>query len=175
MHDLRLLRFVAIMAACYVLWYGLYDLWLLPDGRLDAWLSEHVASWTIGLLRTVGQDAVGRNGNEVWVGETGIQLIAACNGLSVLSLFVGFVLAFPGLWTRRAWFIPLGVVVIVVVNVIRCAILLMLLTRSDAAFDVGHGAGGLLLFYVVVFVLWMLWARVGGHEAQQPALAAQVA
>lgn len=169
MHDRRLLRFVAIVGACYVVWYGVYDLWLLPDGRVDAWLSGHVAGWTAGLLRLIGQPAVVRDATEVWVGEHGIKLVAACNGLSVLSLFVGFVLAFPGRWSRRAWFVPFGLGVIVLTNVIRCAVLLRLLARSREAFDVAHGSGGLLLFYGVVFALWMLWARVGGSEA--PALA----
>ena len=165
MHDRRLLRFVAVMAACYVVWYGVYDLWLLPDGRLDAWLSARVATATIALLRLAGQEAVGVGGNQVWIGDTGIELVAACNGLGVLSLFVGFVLAFPGTWARRAWFIPAGIAVIVAVNVVRCAVLLLVLTRSESAFDVGHGAGGLLLFYAVVFGLWMAWARVGGGSA----------
>ena len=161
MHDARVLRFAAIMAACYAVWFAVYDLWLLPDGRLDAWLSTEVAAWTGGLLTALGQD-VRVDGREVWMGGAGIQLIAECNGLSVLSLFVGFVLAYPGRWSRRAWFIPLGIVVIQAVNVLRCAVLLALLGRSQAAFDVGHGSGGLLVFYAVVFALWVVWSRIGG-------------
>ena len=30
------LRFLAKAVAIYGVWYVLYDLWLLPDGRLDA-------------------------------------------------------------------------------------------------------------------------------------------
>ncbi|MCS3937056.1 hypothetical protein GGP80_003064 [Salinibacter ruber] len=30
------LRFLAKVLAVYVVWYVVYDLWLLPDGRLDA-------------------------------------------------------------------------------------------------------------------------------------------
>ena len=39
----RLIRFLGIMVAAYLVWYVIYDLWLLPDGRLDAWLSINVA------------------------------------------------------------------------------------------------------------------------------------
>ena len=163
MHDRRVLRFLAIMAACYAVWFVVYDLWLLPDGRLDAWLSTGIASLTGGLLNVLGWDAQA-TGREVWLNGSGIQLIAECNGLSVLSLFVGFVLAFPGTWGRRAWFIPLGILLIQAVNVVRCAVLLLLLGRSQAAFDVGHGSGGLLIFYAVVFVLWVVWSRIGGAE-----------
>jgi hypothetical protein len=30
------LLFLGKMLAAYLAWYALYDLWLLPDGRLDA-------------------------------------------------------------------------------------------------------------------------------------------
>ena len=163
MNDPRLRRFALIMAACYAVWYGVYDLWLLPDGRLDLWLSGKAAGWTTALLQTLGHDAVLRGQNEVWLGARGIALVAECNGLAVLSLFVGFVLAFPGRWTRRLWFIPMGIGIIVIANVARCAVLLGLLGRSQAAFNLGHGAGGLLFFYAIVFGLWMVWARVGGE------------
>lgn len=173
MHDRRVLRFLVVMAVCYAVWFVVYDLWLLPDGRLDAWLSTRVAALTGGLLNGFGLDAQVA-GREVWLDGRGIQLIAECNGLSVLSLFVGFVLAFPGRWSQRAWFVPLGLVVIQAVNVVRCAVLLLLLGRSQAAFDMGHGSGGLLIFYGVVFVLWVVWSRIGGSEplvAPAPALA----
>lgn len=167
MRDPRIRRFAIIMAVCYAVWYGVYDLWLMPDGRLDLWLSGKAAGWTATLLQAIGYDAVSRGGNEVWLGGRGIELIAECNGLAVLSLFVGFVLAFPGRWARRMWFIPLGIAVIVAANVVRCAVLLGLLTRSDAAFEVGHGAGGLLFFYAIVFGLWVIWAQVGGEAEER--------
>ena len=160
MHDSRVLRFALVMGVTYAVWFGIYDLWLMPDGRLDAWLSTQVAGWTGGLLTLLGQ-SVEVSGREVWMGGSGIELVAECNGLAVLSLFVGFVLAFPGSWTQRAWFIPFGIGVILVTNVVRCAVLLGLLTQSQSAFDVGHGGGGLLIFYAVVFALWVVWSHIG--------------
>ena len=163
------------MVGCYAVWYGVYDLWLLPDGRLDAALSARASEWTAGLLRLAGHDATVVGANQVWAGQTGIELVAECNGLAVLSLFVGFVLAYPGRWSRRAWFVPLGIGVIVAVNVVRCAALLLLLSRSETAFEVGHGSGGLLLFYAVVFGLWVVWSRVGGADLEASPSPAAVA
>ena len=101
-------------------------------------------------------------------GTLGIQLINGCNGLAVLSLFVGFVLAYPGSWARRAWFIPLGIVIVLGTNVVRCAVLLLLQRQSMEAFELGHGGAGLVVFYFVVFLLWMVWARIGGGDAPRP-------
>lgn len=160
-----LTRFLAIMAGVYAVWFLVYDLWLLPDGRLDLWLSQRVASWSGGLLGLLGYGIEVR-GTEVWLGQTGIELVAGCNGLSVLSLFVGFVLAFPGTWRRRLGFIPFGVAVLVLTNVIRCAALLLILDSSQGAFDIAHSGPGLLLFYAIVFGLWVLWANIGGGRAE---------
>lgn len=159
----ELIRFLAIMAVAYAVWFLVYDLWLLPDGRLDGWLSTRVAAWSGGLLSLLGYGVEVR-GTQVWMGQTGIELVAGCNGLSVLSLFVGFVVAFPGAWLRRAWYIPFGVLVLVLTNIVRCAVLLVLLDRMPGAFDLAHGGPGLVVFYAVVFLLWVLWANIGGSR-----------
>ncbi|NNF56735.1 MAG: archaeosortase/exosortase family protein [Rhodothermaceae bacterium] len=164
-NNRALVRFVAIMVAAYLVWYVIYDLWLLPDGRLDEWLSIKVAGWTAGLINLFGGEAVHAERIVRMPGTLGIQLINGCNGLAVLSLFVGFVLAYPGSWARRAWFIPLGIVVVLGTNVVRCAVLLLLQRQSMEAFEAGHGGAGLVVFYFVVFLLWMVWARIGGGEA----------
>lgn len=164
--------FLLKMAAVYAVWFVLYDLWLLPDGRLDAWLSEAVASMTGGVLGLV-YDAAMVDGRTVWISsEAGVVVEDGCNGLSALSLFVGFVVAYPGTWARRALFIPLGLVVIVAVNVVRCASLVIVQDRWPALFGEVHGLHALFVFYVAIFGLWMVWAHWGGEEASaRPALA----
>ncbi len=98
--------FLLKMVGAYAVWFVVYDLWLLPDGRLDAGLSHAVASWTAGLL-SLGVD-----------------------GVAALSLFVGFVSAYPGRWTRRALCIPAGLAIVVLTNVLRCASLLAVAVAS---------------------------------------------
>ena len=59
-------------------------------------------------------------------GASGLRVADGCNGLSVLGLFVGFVLAHPGSVVRRMLFIPLGMLVIYGVNVGRLVTLVAL-------------------------------------------------
>ena len=149
------------MVAAYALWFLVYDLWLLPDGRLDAWLSHFVASATAGVLQPF-YDTAFADGRIVWINrESGILIENGCNGLSALSLFVGFIVAYPGTWARRALFIPLGLLAVVLTNIIRCAILLLVSAHWPAIFDSVHGFHALFVFYVVIFLLWVAWAHWG--------------
>lgn len=166
--------FLAKMVAAYAVWFVIYDLWLLPDGRLDAWLSTSVASAT-GAVLAPFYDTVVVDGRTVWATrEAGVIIENGCNGLSALSLFVGFVLAYPGTWGRRALFIPAGLVLIVLTNIARCASLLVVSDQWPQYFGSVHGLHAIAIFYVVIFALWMLWVNVGeggGPAAPEPALA----
>lgn len=159
-----LVLFLAKMVAAYAVWFVIYDLWLLPDGRLDEWLSVHVASWTGGLMRPFF-DGIVVDQRTVWLNQAGIFIEDGCNGLSALSLFVGFVLAYPGEWSRRALFIPAGLALIVATNVIRCASLLVISDRWPEVFDSVHGFHALFVFYVVIFGLWVAWTHIGERNA----------
>lgn len=157
--------FLLKMAAVYAVWFVLYDLWLLPDGRLDTWLSEFVASAT-GVLLAPFYSGLTVDSRTIWATPTaGIYIENGCNGLSALSLFVGFVVAYPGTWARRALFIPLGLAAIVLTNILRCASLLVIQDVWPSIFGQVHGLHALFVFYLVIFALWVLWANWGEPQS----------
>jgi exosortase family protein XrtF len=163
----RLLVFAAKMAAAYAAWFALYDLWLAPDGRLDAWLAEGTASLSTWLLSLGGFETFAAGRTFGLAGAPGLRVTDGCNGLSVLGLFAGFVLAYPGSAARRAGFIPLGVLAIYVVNVGRLVTLAVVQRHWPTAFDVMHDVAITSFLYLVVFGLWMAWAHVGGTPAAE--------
>ncbi|MCS4198135.1 exosortase/archaeosortase family protein [Salinibacter ruber] len=117
------LRFLAKAVAVYGVWYVLYDLWLLPDGRLDAWVSQAAASVTGTTLSGLGLD-VAVEGRTVQLAQTsGVRIVNGCNGLATIGAFIGFIVAYPGKTKRRLWFIPLGIAVIFLANVVRVSVL----------------------------------------------------
>jgi exosortase family protein XrtF len=160
-----LARFAAVMLAVYAAWFVVYDLWLHPDGRLDEWLSREVAMMTAGVLEALGYETFVRERVLGLADQIGVYVEDGCTGLTTLGLFAGFVLAFPGQWRRRAWFIPVGVVVITAANVARIALLAVLQRDWPEGFDAVHHFGATTFFYLVVFVLWIAWASIGGHHA----------
>lgn len=160
------LLFFAKLVAIYALWYVIYESWLLPDGRLDAWLSHQVVQAGGSLLSVLGLEGVSAQGRVLRLPETpGVKVVNGCNGLSTTGLFVGFVCAFPGRWARRLPFLAGGILVVFAANVVRVAGLLLLQRYWPPGFDFVHGLGAPTFFYLVVFGLWMLWARVGTPPA----------
>jgi exosortase family protein XrtF len=156
-----LLLFAAKMAAVYGVWFVLYDLWLAPDGRLDAWLAKQLASLSGSVLSLFGAETEVAGRIVRITGAPGIKVVDGCNGLSVLGLFAGFVLAYPGRAVRRGVFLPLGVLVIYVVNVGRLVTLASAQVYWPAAFDFLHAQAITTFLYVVVFGLWVAWAHFG--------------
>lgn len=157
----RIARFLAKVVLIYAVWYGLYDLWLLPAGQLDRWVSLSVVAVGRSVLDLFGFEAVADARFLTIPDAAGVRIVDGCNGLSTFGLFVGFVLAFPGRAVRRAVFLPLGMAVIYASNVGRIVGLLLLQRYWPAGFEFVHSLGAPTFFYLIVFGLWMLWANYG--------------
>ena len=160
----RVANFAGKVLAFYALWYILYDLWLLPNGTLDRWLSLNVA-WVGGIfLEAVGIEATIDGRLLALAGSPGVRIANGCNGISTLGLFIGFVFAYPGSQFRRLLFIPIGVAIIYATNVGRVIAMLLVQKYWPVAFDPLHGFGLTTIFYVVVFALWMIWVNYGSSD-----------
>lgn len=158
-----LARFLLIMVGVYALWLVIYNGWIEPDGRLDEWISLNVAAMAGGILKLFGTDVLidGRIIYVVGAPGVGANIVDECNALPTLGLFIGFVLAFPGTWKNRLWFIPLGLLIIHTANVLRVSFLVGLQQVRPEWFDFVHVYGTPPFFYLVTFVLWVIWANMG--------------
>lgn len=157
--------FLLKVLGIYICWYLVYELWLLPDGRLDAWLTTNIVSVAAGILKSMGYD-VYAYGRLVGIGETGgIYLADGCSGITAIGLFVGFVLAYPGDWTPRIAFMVVGIGVIYLVNILRIVTLAITQLQWPSMFGITHDYSTTAIFYLVIFGLWMIWANWGAREA----------
>ncbi|MCZ8228106.1 exosortase family protein XrtF [Flavobacterium sp.] len=87
------------------------------------------------------------------------RIIEGCNAISVVILFVSFVMAFAGRITTALLFLIGGSVLIYLLNVIRIAVLSVLLYRFPAYEHLLHGVIFPLFIYGVVFILWFIWVN----------------
>ncbi len=161
--------FLYKVVGIYILWYFIYELWLLPDGRLDAWLCENIAQIGYDLLQVFGYEAF-INGRLVGIeGTDGIRLIDGCSGISAIGLFIGFVVAYPGRWIPRINFIVIGIGIIYLVNVVRIVTLAITLAEWPEIFGFMHTYSTTAIFYLVIFGLWMIWANNGSQKPRAAA------
>ncbi len=87
------------------------------------------------------------------------KIIEGCNGLSVIILFVAFVVAFTGNWKATIWYVIVGSLLIHFVNVLRIAFLCVLMFYYPAYEHVLHGVIFPLIIYGLVFLLWVIWVN----------------
>lgn len=87
------------------------------------------------------------------------RIIEGCNALSVIILFVSFVIAFTGKFKKTILFIVFGIFLIHVLNIGRIALLCVALYHFPQYEHLLHGVIFPLVIYGVVFLLWVIWVN----------------
>ncbi|NGP89351.1 exosortase X [Fodinibius halophilus] len=164
-------QFVLKVIGIYFCWYLIYELWLLPEGSLDAWLTTNIVSVSAGILDYLNYDFFAYE-RLIGIDETaGIYLADGCSGIAAIGLFIGFVVAYPGEWSSRIAFIFFGVGIIYLVNVARIVTLAITQAYWPKMFGITHDYSTTAIFYMVIFVLWMIWANYGSVDSSQQQVA----
>ncbi len=162
----KILFFLIKAFGLYLFWYILYDLWLHPKSTLDNIVSENLAYWSslvldLGGFRTIDYKTVSTDNITVigvdgthglWVGDP-------CNGITLFALFVGFVIAYPGSIKNKLWFIPSGMILIHIINILRIVSLCLIVYYAPNTLAFNHTYTFTILVYACVFGLWLLWAN----------------
>lgn len=87
------------------------------------------------------------------------RVVEGCNAVSVVILFIAFVIAFSGRWLQTVLFIIAGTVLIHILNVFRIALLGIALLNYPEQEHLLHGVIFPLFIYGVVFGLWIIWVN----------------
>lgn len=94
----------------------------------------------------------------VWVGDE-------CNGFKLFSIFSIFIIAYPGPWKTKVWFILMGIAIIHLANVLRVMALLLIYENYPTALDFNHLYTFTILVYSIIFILWWIWSKKYGTNA----------
>jgi exosortase family protein XrtF len=87
------------------------------------------------------------------------RVVEGCNSISVIILFVSFIIAFSGKFKVTFFYLLAGSALIYVVNLVRIAILSIGLYNYPWRRDILHTVIFPLIIYGLVFLLWMLWVN----------------
>ncbi len=138
-----------------------------PDG-----ITQFVAQQTHSLLQLFGRNSA------IAVHETEpcvklfldniylARIIEGCNAVSVMILFVAFVIAFKGKLKTTLLYIVAGIAIIHILNILRIALLVIALKNYPEYEHLLHGVIFPLFIYGVVFLLWVLWVQKFSDHAK---------
>lgn len=95
----------------------------------------------------------------IYNGKYVSRIIEGCNALSVMILFVAFIVAFTGKFKRTIVFILFGLLLIHLSNVVRIALLSVALYHYPQYEHLLHAVIFPLIIYGIVFLLWVIWVN----------------
>ena len=160
------LLFLASFFGSYALLTFLYQMFLnsFRNEQVDAITrlvtenTEAVLSWFFKSIAVVEEN------NEPFFtmyfnNQAVVRIVEGCNGISVIILFIAFIVAFSGSLKNTLLFIFGGSLIIYILNVLRISILTVLLYYFPNYTHLLHGVLFPLIIYGSVFVLWVIWVN----------------
>lgn len=127
------------------------------------WFLHLLGYKTFKVLQDIDMQVIGIDGsNGVWIGSN-------CNAITLFGLFSVFILAYPGNYKHKWWFIPGGILAIHLLNIFRVVALALIANHAPAYLDFNHTYTFTFLIYAFIFSLWMLWInRFSRHQKEPP-------
>jgi exosortase/archaeosortase family protein len=91
--------------------------------------------------------------------HTHITINIGCSGFKqMLHLGILF-MVYPGPWRKKLWFIPLGIVIMHLINLFRLVGLSLILQSNPEYFAQAHDNFFRPLFYILIFGMWIWWTE----------------
>ncbi|MCV9926677.1 exosortase family protein XrtF [Flavobacterium sp. LS1R49] len=158
------LLFIGTFFATYILLTFVYQFYLssFGTGKLDG-ITELVGNHTEQLLQLFNSNVkIDQNPSELSLGirynnRLVALIIEGCNAISVIILFVSFIVAFSGKLKPTVFYILGGSFFIYILNISRIALLTVLLYHFPEKNHLLHGVLFPLVIYGFVFILWIIW------------------
>jgi len=162
--------FMIILLFFHFLWKTFYQdvfvLQFLKDSEL--WLANKVfisSAWILEVLNvnvtTFDELKIGEvlRRNVIYYAENNGSVFVnrSCSGLKQFYQWTILMLLYPGPWRHKAWFIPMGLVIIYIVNVFRIVGMTFVTINLTENWDFIHDYVMRPFFYVVIFAMWVWW------------------
>lgn len=166
-----LLRALIILIA----WKILYLAFLLPTRVFDKPLSHSVAGTAAAMLNTFTNSkdysAKSENGdtddgltnvpldNIYFHQKTIVSIEDGCNGLELFVLYAGFIICMPAVMSRKVLFVIAGILIIHVVNILRCAGITYIILYDPKHADFAHHYIFTFVVYGLIIGLWLAFSQ----------------
>lgn len=153
----------------YFLLFGLYSFYLKKSQNKDTFktasITTLVADQSVAILRFFNFDVHKKQHEEelsiklIIEGNYTARVIEGCNSVSIIILFVAFVIAFSATFKATALYILLGSFLIYTINLLRIAFLTVMIHKYPAYQEFLHGIVFPAIIYGITFLLWVIWVN----------------
>ncbi|HEY8401111.1 MAG TPA: exosortase family protein XrtF [Cytophagaceae bacterium] len=158
-----LIKFFLSVVIVYIIWSVADTYWLRPEGKINSFLRNSEAYTSKLLLGSLGYEASFKDNRAntatiIYINSNRILSIAdSCNALVLFVIFAGFIIAYPGKWKTKLWFLPVGIITIYLFNVLRISALALIQVHSPEYLDFNHHFTFTFIIYGYIFLLWVLF------------------
>ncbi len=123
-----------------------------------------VAVWLLEVLHYSVHAEYGIPGYMSWIkveGSPGVYVGSGCSGLELFLIFAGFILIIKGNLKHKFWFVPTGLAIILLLNIIRISALTIIVYHAPAYLDFNHKYTFVFIVYGAILLLWWWWVKKG--------------
>jgi len=164
----RATLFVLNMFVVYALWklfayYVKHSSGFIHEswGKIIISLGSIYATVTSFILNLFGERTVQTGISVFYPTENKIIRVEDhCLAIPATIIFVGTIVLFKGDWRTKLWFIPFGILLIIIINLTRLAFLCYTFAHfSRHFFDINHSVIYVIITYALVFMMIVWWMR----------------
>jgi len=121
-------------------------------------MATHVANVTTNILHWLGYEIRQFDNNIIkHTNGEAVRIVWSCSGLKQAYIFVCIIAFYAGNLKKKFWFIPLGLLVVNLVNIARITVITALVKDIPQHFDLMHEYVFKYLFYIILFGMWVVW------------------
>ncbi len=160
----------------FIVWKIIYVSFLSHSKLLDYPLTSHVAEASVLVLNNIGlsgftaeRDVIEKEDGTFFESNSAMLIVHndkvslfiadVCNALELFVLYIGFIICMPSSFWRKVKYIIIGVIIIDVVNILRCCGLIYINENSTEYFEFAHHYVFKIVVYGVTFLMWIVYSR----------------
>ncbi len=166
----NIIIFLIKFFATYFILFAIYAVYLQnsqqkENGFKTASITTKVAEQTVDFLEFIGYHAdYLQHEKELSVkllieNQYTARVIEGCNSISLIILFLSFIVAFAGSIKATVLFAFLGSVFIYIINILRIAFLTVMIYKYPNQQEFLHNIIFPIIIYGAIFLLWVLWVN----------------
>lgn len=117
-----------------------------------------------GTLDLFGYESI-LDGMILRIGESnGVTIVKGCLAYFLISVFIGFIIVYPGNRKSKYWFIPLGLVILIILNSLRISGMVLVSYYNQENMHIYHRFVFKTILHLSVLVLWIIWVSKYGEK-----------